>query len=100
MEDLIRRDDAIQATEWEEPTRPKLSDIRYRIINIPAAEPKQGEWQVRFPYKDTGKTRTCSNCNITQTVNVYEGKVRFRFCPYCGAKMKGADDVPNIDTNY
>lgn len=51
----------------------------------------QGKWIVRFPYEDTGKTRTCSNCNITQTVNVYDGMVRFKFCPYCGARMKGTE---------
>lgn len=53
---------------------------------------RKGEWIVRFPYEDTGKARTCSNCNITQTVNVYNGVVRFKFCPYCGARMKGVDD--------
>lgn len=54
------------------------------------ADRPQGKWIVRFPYEDTGNTRTCSNCNITQTVNVYDGVVRFKFCPYCGARMKGA----------
>ena len=36
---------------------------------------------------DGGTTRTCSHCYITQTVNVYDGKVMFNYCPYCGAKM-------------
>ena len=35
------------------------------------------------------KTRRCSVCNITQTVNVYKGEVKFKHCPYCGAKMEG-----------
>lgn len=61
-------------------------------MGVPSVDRPQGEWIVRFPYEDTGKTRTCSNCNITQTVNVYDGVVRFKFCPYCGARMKGADD--------
>lgn len=52
----------------------------------------KGEWQVRFPYDDTDKARTCSNCKITQSVNVYDGKVRFRFCPYCGAEMGGVKE--------
>ena len=61
-------------------------------LKVSSTDRSRGEWIVRFPYEDTGKTRTCSNCNITQTVNVYDGVVRFKFCPYCGAIMKGADD--------
>lgn len=61
-----------------------------------AAEKKykrpEGEWQVRFPYDETSKARTCSNCNITQRVNIYDGKVRFSFCPYCGADMRGEEE--------
>ena len=49
-------------------------------------EVKHGEWK-RFG--DNSKTCTCSNCNITQTVNVYNDKVMFEYCPYCGAKMDG-----------
>ena len=74
----------------------KPTEVNYywheKVLIEPMPKPKQGEWQIRFPYKDTDKTRTCSNCNITQTVNVYEEKVRFRFCPYCGARMKGVSD--------
>lgn len=40
-----------------------------------------------------GSTATCSSCRMTQTVNVYDGKITYRFCPYCGAKMVD----PNID---
>lgn len=37
---------------------------------------------------DDGKrVYTCPNCHISQTVNVYNGKVMFKYCPYCGAKM-------------
>lgn len=69
-----------------------IKEAEYRGYMKAVAERPQGKWIVRFPYEDTGKTRTCSNCNITQTVNVYDGAVRFKFCPYCGAMMKGADD--------
>ena len=70
-----------------------ISDAAFALdkaIEALSADKPQGEWIVQFPYEDTGKTRTCSNCNITQTVNVYKGVVRFKFCPYCGMKMKGA----------
>ena len=48
----------------------------------------EGEWRI-IKIGDGGTTRTCSNCYISQTVNVYRGKVMFKYCPYCGAKMKG-----------
>lgn len=54
--------------------------------NADAQEVKHGEWK---GLGDNSKTRTCSNCNITQTVNVYNDKVMFEYCPYCGAKMDG-----------
>lgn len=67
-----------------------LAPIEVFDMAIEALQDKPtGKWQVRFPYKDTDKTRVCSNCNVTQTVNVYDGVVRFKFCPYCGADMKG-----------
>ena len=72
------------------------------IMRFPSADRPTGEWQVRFPYKDTGKIRVCSNCNITQTVNVYDGMVRFKFCPYCGAKMVSCEKCKHweSDTGY
>lgn len=36
--------------------------------------------------------RKCSVCKITQTVTVYEGKVEFNYCPYCGVKMRGEQE--------
>ena len=49
---------------------------------------RQGEWKI-MKMGDGDKVRTCSACMISQTVNVYKGKVMFNYCPYCGAKMKG-----------
>lgn len=40
---------------------------------------------------ENNTTRTCSQCHITQTVVVYDNKVMYQYCPYCGSKM--------IDTN-
>ena len=36
----------------------------------------------------TTRSYTCSCCNISQTVNVYQDKPQFKFCPYCGARME------------
>ena len=38
-----------------------------------------------------GTTATCSSCHITQTVNVYDGQIKYRYCPYCGARMEGGN---------
>ncbi len=54
-----------------------------QVIKYPI---KEGKWECK-KIGDGGTTRTCSNCNITQTVNVYNNKVMFKYCPYCGAKM-------------
>jgi hypothetical protein len=48
---------------------------------------EKGDWSTK-KIGDGGTTRTCSNCLITQTVNIYNGKVMFRYCPYCGAEME------------
>ena len=52
----------------------------------------EGHWDIK-QIGDGGTTRTCSNCHISQTVNVYNGNVMFKFCPYCGARMKGGESV-------
>lgn len=62
-----------------------LAEAEYRKQRI-------GQWEIS-KIGDGGTTRTCSNCHISQTVNVYNGKVMFKFCPYCGARMKGGDQV-------
>ena len=38
---------------------------------------------------------TCSSCHVTQSVNVYEDRITYQYCPYCGAKMVN----PNIDND-
>ena len=44
---------------------------------------------------EEGAIATCSSCHITQSVKVYEDKITYQYCPYCGAKMVN----PNIDNN-
>ena len=34
---------------------------------------------------------TCSSCHVTQSVNVYEDRITYQYCPYCGAKMVNPD---------
>lgn len=50
---------------------------------------KHGKWEW---FAHGSNARTCSNCHISQTVNVYNDKVMYNYCPYCGAKMDGGKD--------
>ena len=66
-------------------------NCRYYEEKADVVEVKHGEWEF---FANDSRTYTCSNCHITQTVNVFNGKVMFDYCPYCGAKMdlKGGAD--------
>ena len=62
--------------------------ICMQLANLKKADAVQvvhGTWIKDYWHGE--RTRKCSVCNINQTVNVYMGKVKFNYCPYCGAKM-------------
>ena len=61
-----------------------LASLNYR-------KQSEGEWKI-MKMGDGERVRTCSSCLISQSVNVYKGKVMFRYCPYCGAKMSGGTE--------
>lgn len=72
--------------------KPSCEYIRNATLYYKAGYRKQseGEWKI-MKMGDGERVRTCSSCLISQSVNVYKGKVMFRYCPYCGAKMKGGE---------
>ena len=49
-----------------------------------ADEPKQGKWKRYY------NNLICSECD--HWVVSYIGRETYPYCPWCGAKMKGADD--------
>ena len=97
MNDLIKREDAIEAIKGNSYA---LGDD-YTEINgygaikdiraLPSAERPQGEWEVSC------KDSVCSVCGkdeaefICGTEDWY-GYGLSNYCPHCGARMKGADD--------
>ena len=91
MSDLIERGDAIKALY-------KYSfvskDIIEREINaIPSADRPRGEWIVNISNYES----VCSVCGANETDFIYGtemwyGLGKSKFCPNCGARMKGADD--------
>lgn len=70
----------------------KIKDNIVRCIDrqptADVVEVMHGKWGI-MKMGDGERVRTCSSCLISQSVNVYKGKVMFRYCPYCGAKMDG-----------
>ena len=91
MSDLIKREDAIKALY-------KYSfvskDVIEREINaIPSADRPQGEWVDAEIPLESGDTLPIQVCNLCKTFYplAYTGGGH-RFCPNCGARMKGADD--------
>jgi len=97
MSDLIRRDDAIYKFShldmqvYEGSTcvgiRTCLTkeEIIYAIDDIPTAEPerKNGKWS---NYKDE---HCCSVCKCVVISDCWNDEIRYDYCPYCGADMRG-----------
>lgn len=92
--EYIRRQDAVSrisdllVLELKMTRCPTWNEVYNTIGDLPSADVApvvHGEWIKEWWHGETA--RKCSVCHITQTVNVYEGKVKFNYCPYCGAKM-------------
>ena len=94
-DDLVKRSDAMQVALWFGTSELKYSRqfVKKRVMEIPIAEPKQGEWiRTSNDWIDgTCGARYypihCSICNYS----TYDDSAT-NFCPNCGARMKGADD--------
>ena len=89
-DEYIRKADAKDALQ--EKVFHNLTDEFYGAMQVldelePAdvVQVRHGKWINEYWHSE--KVRKCSVCRITQTVNVYNGKVKFNYCPYCGAKM-------------
>lgn len=109
MSDYIKREDAINEIRAILPYR-KYKDGKYELLckkseaialikTMPSAdvvERKYGEWEIDW-WQEGHKVRTCSYCKRSQTVNLFNGKVMFNFCPYCGADMRERKDNSIMD---
>ena len=91
-DDLIKRSDAIKAVLWGNGLDGSVvDDICEKIDAIPSADRPQGEWICHeggwknFDYYPT--KYECDQCH--HFVDVASDK---KFCPNCGARMKGADN--------
>ena len=118
MEDLIRRSDAIKGAKrlhnlFSSPfyNRDRVEMIEACFNDIPSADRPQGEW-VLISEVASNLGHKCSNCgekakmivvrsvlvdnyycNKAEPITEYTHKEQLsKFCPNCGARMKGADD--------
>lgn len=87
MDDLISRQDAIEAIASRDETNGTVKVFTGRQVNeilesLPTAEPKTGEWE-----HDVDGHFFCTNCK-----KYPEYQVRMSdYCPNCGAKMVRED---------
>ncbi len=93
MDDLIRRSDAIKAVEERSFAVRDSYTVKAIIRNVPSADRPRGEWVDAEIPLESGDTMPIQVCNLCKTFYplAYTGGGH-RFCPNCGARMKGADD--------
>ena len=105
-EDLIKREDAIEAIHnyWKKrldtlPTADiqqtdKILEHNKTLCNfinaIPSADRPQGEWINKHEWANGIYERECSICGAMKPILMHTAKVNF--CPNCGADMRGEDD--------
>ena len=93
---LIRRSDAIDAlgeepevwsdTEEEWAYRNAWVEHIAAIKALPSADRPKGEW---IDWLGTGNEWECSECKCSIESH---GSIAYKFCPMCGADMRGEDD--------
>ena len=95
-EELIRRGDVIKAVRecrvWH---FCELVPILSVIKDIPTVESKHGEW-VEVQISERFKRMVCSECGdsyVADMITPLEAWIdnRHRFCPNCGADMRGKE---------
>lgn len=84
---LLKESDVLDAIlGWE--TDPLDEELERAVKAIPSADRPRGKW-----VKDNEGTFICSACGSGyKDQPTLMGKPLFEWCPFCGARMKGADD--------
>lgn len=86
--DLISRDDAKKAV-YLLGKRPQINEIWDCLDALPSADAVQGEWiHDGQNFKGGLDWSHCSECGYKTST---KGLRIYRYCPNCGARMKGGD---------
>ena len=96
MTDYISRADAIEAIcnaqcELDVPHYPQCDQVKWcdevkALLALPSAEAVQGEW---VDWLGNGNEWECSICKCSVESH---GSIAYKYCPMCGARMKGGDN--------
>ena len=97
-DDLIKRSDAIKAlnrekSDWNCDYNVPIDNCIKRLSKVKSIDRPKGEWiDAEIPL-ESGGSMPIQVCNLCKTFYplAYTGGGH-RFCPHCGAKMKGVDD--------
>lgn len=94
MNDLIRRQAAIEAIKraiWDKYTAKDAIDA---VCNVPSAqERKKGKWNTYY-HGGTEFSYSCARCGYGAPFDMKGGKVfqkKWNYCPNCGAEMRGEE---------
>ena len=93
MSDLIKREDAIKAVSEVDDYGDGIGfEVRSHCLVelelVPSADRPQGEWKsVKASIYPYGYDVECSVCGFRMG-----SSFGYKYCPNCGAYMKGADD--------
>lgn len=100
MDDLISRQAAIEAVEQLHGgciTEDVKNFVRYQLWGVPSAE-KQGKWIRPMDATESSYRYQCSECgetayqvtgNCGRKYKVKHPPCTYKFCPNCGADMRG-----------
>ena len=89
MSDLISRQAAIdceyQVKIINDIEYVMLSEVQMKMRKLPSAEPKRGKWMK----EDRGHVEYCAVCDQCGFDWIWSDREYFKFCPNCGADMRG-----------
>ena len=103
-DDLIKRSDAI--AEIRKARTPDVASHQYAelfinaVRRVPSADRPQGKWEEKEtfsvvddnPIIERWQSARCSMCERYHTTPYMYYFNDYNYCPYCGSRMKGADD--------